>query len=100
MNIPVMKENQFSLLGRHITIGCAVTLAAAALVNVWHGEIRRTVLFVVVLVGFSLFLAAKISLLMQRRWINFGTKFMSPAMANSYRLGYWLMLMGFVATFA
>jgi hypothetical protein len=35
----------------------------------------------------------------KEHWINFGTKRMTENMANLYRLGYWLMIVGVVYTF-
>jgi hypothetical protein len=55
---------------------------------------------VVVLLGFGLFSLAKLSVILHRQRISFGTRSMSARMANAYRLGYWLMVCGTLATFA
>jgi len=52
------------------------------------------------LVGFVLFAVAKTSVVAQQRWITFGTRTMSENMANVYRIGYWLMAVGILATFS
>lgn len=99
MNIPIMKENQLSIVGKGLVIICVVVFAAAAFVNVLQGEATHPGLLVIAIAGLVLFLAAKVSVIGRRHWISFGTKFMSPAMANAYRAGYWLMFVGALATF-
>ena len=99
MGMPVMKENEFGLLGKVVVIAVVIGLAAGALLNIWRGAVAHPELFGIALAGFALFLAAKLSVVKQRRWLSFGTQHMSPAMANAYRAGYWLMFVGAVATF-
>jgi hypothetical protein len=50
------------------------------------------------IVGLLLFLTAKISVIRKRK-ISFGTGLMSEGMANLYRVGYWLMIVGILVTF-
>jgi hypothetical protein len=54
----------------------------------------------IVLLGFGLFSLAKLSVILHRQRISFGTRSMSARMANAYRLGYWLMACGMLVTFA
>jgi len=49
--------------------------------------------------GFIFFLAAKVSLLVDGIYISWGSKSMSRSFRASYRLGYGLMIVGFLATF-
>lgn len=95
-----MQENRFSPLGKLTSVACIAALTAVALVNVWRGEIQRPHLFIVILTGFVFFAAAKISVLARSCWVSFGTRRMTPAMGNAYRFGYWLMFLGFLATFS
>jgi hypothetical protein len=54
---------------------------------------------VIVLIGFLLFLVGKLSVILHKQRISFGTRLMSERMANCYRLGYWLMAVGVLITF-
>jgi len=56
-------------------------------------------LVVLVLVGFTLFVVSKLAVILYRERISFGTRLMTTPMANMYRLGYWLMVVGILATF-
>jgi len=67
--------------------------------NIVHGVVPNPSIFAVVLVGFILFLIAKFSVLSKGIKFSFGTGHMSPIMANIYRVGYWLMLVGILCTF-
>ena len=94
-----MKENQLSLVGKGLIVIFTAVLIAAALLNIWRGDASHPNFFVIAIVGFLLFLVAKLSVIARHRWVSFGTRFMSPAMANAYRVGYWLMFVGVLATF-
>ena len=87
-----------SLVGRTaiwILIAC---MCAVAIDNVIRGDVRYS--FVIVLLSFGLFSLAKLSVILHRQRISFGTSLMSTRMATAYRLGYWLMVCGTLATFA
>lgn len=99
MGIPVMKENEFGLLGKAFAAVVVIGLTAGALLNIRRGDVAHPELFGIALAGLALFLVAKLSVIKQRRWLSFGTQHMRPAMANAYRAGYWLMLVGAVVTF-
>lgn len=99
MDISIMKENQPSLFGKALVVVCTFMIAGIAALNIWRGTASHPGLFVVAIAGLLLFLAAKLSVIVRIRRVSFGTALMSPAMANAYRAGYWLMLVGVVATF-
>ena len=64
-----------------------------------RGEVRNPAAFGVALVGFALFSIAKLSVILRHRFVSFGSKPMTEGMANLYRAGYWLMIVGIPATF-
>ena len=99
MSIPILKENEFSLIGKVMTGICIFVLIVVALLNIWRGDVSHPGLFFIAIAGFLFFLVAKLSVITSNRRISFGTRFMSPAMANIYRAGYWLMFVGVLATF-
>jgi hypothetical protein len=95
----MMRENGPSPVGKLVvTVGILVAMIAA-LTNILRGEPQNPLAFGITAVGFVLFLIAKLSVVRQRQWISFGTKLMSPGMANAYRVGYWLIIVGILATF-
>lgn len=74
--------------------------AAFAIMNVFNGTVTRPRAFFIVLVGFVLFAVGKLSVILKKKKISFGPKLMTENMANLYRFGYWLMIVGLLATFA
>lgn len=95
----MMRENEFSPIGKVATmIGLAV-VTGIALVNIGHGAPQHPWACSAVLIGFVLFLTAKLSVVARKRWVSFGSGLMSPGMADAYRLGYWLMIAGTIVTF-
>jgi len=99
MNIPIMKENELSPFGKALAAIGGLALGVVALVNISIGEVSHPFAFSIVAIGFLLFLMAKLSVVMRRRWISFGPSLMTPGMADAYRVGYWLMVAGIVASF-
>jgi hypothetical protein len=95
----IMKENRLSWAGRTIATVAVTFLVVAAIVNISHGEAPQLAAVSVILLGFAVFVVAKASVLRRGRWISFGSRAMSPAMGNMYRVGYWLMVVGILATF-
>ena len=77
-----------------------VMLVLGAALNVYHHNVTHPYAFLVVIVGFLLFAAGKLSVITNKKKISFGTKLMTENMANVYRVGYWLMVVGLLATFA
>jgi hypothetical protein len=97
--VRVMRDNEFSPIGKAAVMIGLIFAAVAAVANIAAGEPQHPLAFFAVLAGFILFLTAKLSVIARKRWISFGTTLMSPGMANAYRLGYWLMIAGTLATF-
>ncbi len=95
-----MRENEFSIVGKTAVMIGFIWLSVAAAANVIQGNVPYPQAFAITLVGFVLFLCAKLSLLRQGRLVSFGPGLMSPAMKNIYRGGYWVMIVGAMATFS
>ncbi len=97
--IPIMKENEFSIVGKFSTILLILFFVVSAAINIWRNHVPQPYAFIVVLIGFTLFIAAKISNFKKGKIISFGTNDMSKSMSNFYQLGYWLMVVGTILTF-
>lgn len=89
-----------SIVTRMLTWLLIVVLGISAAYNVINGTATRPGAFYVVLVGFILFATGKLSVILTKQKVSFGTRLMSEGMANLYRFGYWLMVVGLLATFA
>jgi hypothetical protein len=96
----VMKEYDLGWAGKSAAVVAVVMLAIAALLNLSRGEAPHPGAFSITLAGLALFAVAKLSVILRTRLVSFGPRLMSPAMANLYRAGYWLMAVGIIATFA
>ena len=94
-----MKENEFAILGKFSATVLIVIIALSALINILRGHVPHPEAFGLVILGFVLFLLAKLSV-MRKTLVSFGTGLMTENMANVYRLGYWLMALGLLCTFA
>jgi hypothetical protein len=94
----VMKENKPSKSGRLMFYLLFLLWVASAVINIKRGHVNHPGAFGIAIVGLLLFLTAKISVI-RRKKISFGTSLMSEGMANLYRVGYWLMLVGILVTF-
>jgi hypothetical protein len=97
--LPIMKENRISPVGRffvYLIIGLA---CLSAVYNIGAGHVARPMAFLIVLAGFVLFLSSKLSVILKKKLISFGSKPMSETMGNFYRIGYWLMIVGLLYTF-
>ncbi len=77
-----------------------VVVAAFAIMNVFNDTVTRPHAFYIALIGFVLFATGKLSVILKKKKISFGPKLMTENMANLYRLGYWLMIVGLLSTFA
>ncbi len=95
----MMRENELSLFGKVAIVLLVVWMTVGAALNIARGEVRHPVAFFVVLVGFILFLVAKLSVISRKKRISFGTSKMTENTANAYRVGYWLMIVGILFTF-
>ena len=93
-----MKE-EVSPLGKVAVVSLIAVVIGVALANIARGEVRNPAAFGVALVGFALFSIAKLSVILRHRFVSFGSKPMTEGMANLYRAGYWLMIVGIPATF-
>jgi hypothetical protein len=65
--IPVMKENRVSPVGRffvYLIIGLA---CLSALYNIGTGHVVRPMAFLIVIVGFVLFLTSKLSVVLKKK---------------------------------
>jgi len=103
-NGKLMKENELSKPAK-ILVGTGMVMlfvfsAIAAIQNVTHGRVNQPSAFLLVLVGFVLFLFPKLSVMRNQKLVSFGTRLMTDNQANFYRIGYVLMLLGFLFTFA
>jgi hypothetical protein len=94
----VMKENDPSKFGRLMFYLLFLLWVASAVINIKRGHVNHPGAFGIAIVGLLLFLTAKISVI-RRKKISFGTSLMSEGMANLYRGGYWLMVVGILVTF-
>jgi hypothetical protein len=98
-SIPVMKENKPGIVSK-ILVWLLIPLAGfSAAYNILSGNVLRPAAFYLVIGGFLLFTIGKLSVIVQKKRVSFGTKLMSQNMANLYRVGYWLMFVGIIFTF-
>ena len=95
-----MRENVLSVVGKVGVVVLLVLAFAAAFASMANGVVVNPRAFGIVLAGLLCFLIGKGSVIAQGRWITFGTGPMSENMANFYRIGYWLMAVGILVTFA
>jgi hypothetical protein len=99
-----MKENELSRPTKFlVSVGLLIFLSLAgvsAIQNVTHGVVHQPRAFIVVLIGFLCFAFAKLSVIRHKRLVSFGTRVMTEDEANFYRIGYYLMGLGFIFTFA
>lgn len=97
-SVPIMKEHQPSILLKVFSGLLIAAFATGAILNALYGNVTHPNAFLLVLAGFILFAIGKSSVILKKK-ISFGPKLMSENMANLYRLGYWLMIVGLIATF-
>ncbi len=95
---PIFKENKPGILTKVFSIGLFFVLALKSVMNVSTGNHIRPWGYIVVLIGFVIFAVSKYSAI-KKVHISFGTKSMTGNMANLYRLGYWLMVLGFLIVY-
>jgi len=98
-SIPIMKENKPGLVSK-ILVWMLIPLAGfSAVYNILSGNVVRPTAFYFVIGGFILFAIGKLSVIVKKQRVSFGSKLMSQNMANLYRVGYWLMFIGIIFTF-
>jgi uncharacterized membrane protein YoaK (UPF0700 family) len=95
----LMKENEFSPIGKAATILLITLIAISAVINILRHEVPHPFASIISLVGFTLFFIAKVKVIRNVKIISFGTKYMTENLSNVYRLGYWLMIFGILLTF-
>lgn len=98
-NMKMMQENTFSPFGKFATIILFALLCVIAIGNIIKGHVPTPYAFYIVIAGFCLFASAKIVNMKKGKLLSFGTKNMSENVANTYRVGYWLMIAGLIITF-
>ena len=94
-----MRHSEFSWLSRLFVLALVASAFLTALYNVARGTVVHPRAFSIVLAGLICFLVGKLSLIARGRWVTFGTGRMSERMANVYRIGYWLMVVGALVAF-
>jgi len=95
-----MRENQPSKFTEILLWIFVFVMGSFAVSNAVHGKVAHPSSFFIMLLGFVLFFISKLSVVAKKKFISFGTRSMTVHMANVYRAGYWLMIFGFLATFA
>lgn len=95
----VMKENKPSKFGKLLFNLLFVLWIDSAVINIKRGHVNHPAAFVVAIFGLILFLIAKFSIISKKK-ISYGSGDMSEGMASLYRVGYWLMVVGILVTFA
>jgi hypothetical protein len=93
-------ENELSLFGKAtIIILLVVPTVLITIRNIIKGEVANPYAFTICLLGLLLFLISKISQFTKGKLFGFGTTHLTENMANFYRIGYWLMVVGLVFIF-
>jgi len=96
MKSKVLGENKFSKAFEILFVLQAVPLIYFHAKNAQVSPVG----FIVILLGFILFLIAKISVIKKQHYFTFGCDNMSKAMMISYFFGYALMIIGYLVTFS
>jgi hypothetical protein len=96
----LFRENEFSGFSKGTIYTVLVFAFISAVVNLYQGTAVTPEAFTLIIIGFVLFFAAKLAIILSSNLVSFGTKAMSTLGANIYRLGYWFMTVGFLFTFA
>jgi hypothetical protein len=95
----MFKENELSIFSKGAIYLLVLIAACSALLNLYRGVVPSPSFFAMTVLGFILFILAKVSVISNGIKFSFGTSHMSANMANVYRLGYWLMVVGILCTF-
>jgi hypothetical protein len=70
----MLRENKFSIVGRFSTYILVGLAFHSAVVNIVDGKVNNPYGFAVIIIGFFLFLTAKLHVISTNRLISFGTK--------------------------
>jgi hypothetical protein len=93
-------ENELSPFGKiAVMILLVIPVVVITVRNILIREVANPYVFIICIIGFLLFLSAKLSMFRKGILFSFGTKRLSQNMGNIYRLGYWLMAVGLAFTF-
>lgn len=93
-------ENELSPFGKiAVMILLVIPVVIITVRNILIGEVANPYAFSICIIGFFLFLSAKISMFRKGVLFSFGTKRLLQNMDNIYCLGYWLMAVGLAFTF-
>ncbi len=95
----IMKENDLTPFGKIAILLVVLLIFASVGTNIIQGNVSHPAAFWITIGGFILFVIAKLSVILHKRWVSFGSSLMTENMANLYRLGYWLMAVGVLLTF-
>ena len=98
--ITMLRENELSIVGKTFFVLLIGTQIVSAVSNIGRGEVIHPSAFVISLIGLVFFVVAKTFVIRKGVSMSFGSELMSPMMGNFYRLGYWLMVVGVILTFA
>ncbi len=99
-NNKAFTENEFSRPTKFaLTLLVILPTIAITIHHIFTGEVKNPYAFFITLLGFILFSVSKVSVILKKKWITFGTKQLTENMANLYRIGYWLMVVGIILTF-
>ncbi|WP_347989144.1 hypothetical protein [Methylomonas sp. AM2-LC] len=99
MKNSLFHENEFSIFGKAAAYLPLIMATSLCAFNIFRGIVPTPYAFIITIAGFMLFLIAKTFVISKGIAVSFGTKVMSPTMANVYLLGYWLMIVGILSTF-
>jgi O-antigen/teichoic acid export membrane protein len=90
----MMRENELGIVGKALVTGVVILLAFGSAIRLGRGEVSHPGSLWIVALGLVLFLIAKFSVIFRGNWISFGSRPMTEGMGNTYRFGYWLMIVG------
>jgi len=94
------EDNQLSIFSQGAIYLLIGILFLSCLVNIAKGVVPNPYYVSIIIVGFIPFVIAKYSVISKGIKFSYGTSQMSLAMANLYRFGYWLMMVGLLCTFS
>ena len=96
----MMRENELSTVGKVLVTVIVFVISVSAAIRLMRGEVRHPESLWILALGLILFVIAKLSVILRGKWISFGSRPMTNAMGNTYRIGYWFMIVGILIMFA
>lgn len=100
MKFPSHAGNEFTSISKYIVYIALFFIFAYAGINVFNGTVNNPKYFFVIIFGAVLVIAPKMYVIIKlKKRISWGGKDMPNWMANIYRVGYWIMAVGFLITF-